>query len=151
MINPVYLKELLMEATSLLPSIKRKEVLVTDDELVELLGDHKAGDNILLIAVLPTYGGYGQEDEAGVISYMQFFLLEKVDYKSFKNRDEYLAVFERTLAATTAFLLEMFTATGRNCTDEILQYDYQIRPISRKAQCNGYEIQIDSKAFSDNY
>lgn len=151
MINPVILKELIMEATALNPSIKKREVLVTDDELVELLGDHKAGDNILLVAVLPTYGGYGQEDEAGVISYMQFFLLEKADYKSFKNRDEYLNVFERTLAAAVDFLVQMFTATGRNCTDEILRYDYQIRPVSRKAQCNGYEIQIDSKAFTDNY
>ncbi|UJF29899.1 hypothetical protein L0B70_00455 [Kaistella sp. 97-N-M2] len=151
MINPVILKELMMEATASIPSIKKREVLVTDDELVELLGDHKAGDNILLVAVLPTYGGGGQEDEASIISYMQFFLLEKVDYKSFKNRDEYLNVFERTLAAAVDFLVQMFTATGRNCTDEILQYDYQIRPVSRKAQCNGYEIQIDSKAFIDNY
>lgn len=151
MINPVILKELIMEATALNPAIKKRSLVVTDDELVELLGDHKAGDNILLIAVLPTYGGSGEEDQASIISYMQFFLLEKVDYKSLKNNDEYLNVFERTLAAAVDFLTQMFTATGRTCLADVLQYDYQIRPVSRKAQCNGYEIQIDSKAFTDNY
>lgn len=151
MISPVILKELLIEATALIPSIKKREVLVSDDELVELLGEHKAPDNIILVAILPTYGGGGDEDEANITSYMQFFLLEKVDYKSFKNKDEYLNVFERTLAAAVDFLTQIFTATGRTCMDEVLQYDYQIRPVSRKAQCNGYEIQIDSKAFTDNY
>lgn len=151
MINPVILKELMMEATASIPSIKKREVLVTDDELVELLGDHKAGDNILLVAVLPTYGGTGQEDEASIISYMQFFILEKVDYKAFKNRDEYLNIFERTLAAAKLFLEQMFLREETNCSLEQLQYDWQMRPISRKAQCNGYEIQIDSKAFTDNY
>ncbi|MEC5156655.1 hypothetical protein [Chryseobacterium sp. MP_3.2] len=151
MISPTILKENILEATSNIPAIKRKEVLVTDDEMVELLGDHKDSQNILLIAVLPSYGGFGQEDEAGMISYMQFFLLEKVDYKKFKNRDEYIAVFDRTLAAAKLFLTEMFGLELLNCSLEQLQYDFRIRPISRKASCNGYEIQIDSKAYSDNY
>lgn len=151
MISPTILKENIAEVASLIPAIKRKEVLVTDDELAEKLADHKNTDNILLVAVLPSYGGFGEEDNSGIISYMQFFLLEKVDYKKFKNNDEYLEVFDRTLEAARAFLNGMFGIELLNCSKEQLQYDFQIRPISRKAQCNGYEIQIDSKAYTDNY
>lgn len=151
MIDPNTLKETLIEVTQNVPAIKKRHVLVNDDEMVEFLGDHKAGDNILLLAVLPTYSGFGEEDAAGAISYMQFFVLEKVDYKSFKNQDEYVAVFQRTLEAARQFLVEMFNINLLNCTQEQLQYDFQIRPVSRKAQCNGYEIQIDSKAYTDEY
>lgn len=151
MIDPQTLAEHIVESTTDIPAIKRREVLVTDDELVELLNDHKETDNIMLVAVLPSYGGFGEEDNSGAISFMQFFILEKVDYKKFKNRDAYIAVFQRTLTAAVAFLDAMFNLEILNCSSEKLQYDFQIRPISRKAQCNGYEIQIDSKAYTDNY
>ena len=151
MIDPNTLKESLIEATQNVPAIKKRHVVATDDEFVEFLSDHKTGDNLLLIAVLPAYGGFGEEDASGAISYMQFFVLEKVDYKSMKNQDEYLAVFQRTLEAARQFLVEMFNINLLNCTQEQLQYDFQIRPVSRKAQCNGYEIQIDSKAYTDEY
>lgn len=155
MIDPNTLKESLIEATQNVPAIKKRHVLVTDDEMVDFLGEHKAGnkpgDNILLLAVLPAYGGFGEEDASGAISYMQFFVLEKVDYKSMKNQDEYLAVFQRTLEAARLFLVEMFNINLLNCSKEELQYEFQIRPVSRKAQCNGYEIQIDSKAYTDEY
>lgn len=151
MIDPNTLKESLIEATQNVPAIKKRHVVATDDEFVEFLGEHKTGDNLLLVAVLPAYGGFGEEDASGAISYMQFFVLEKVDYKSMKNQDEYLAVFQRTLEAARQFLVEMFNINLLNCTQEQLQYDFQIRPVSRKAQCNGYEIQIDSKAYTDEY
>lgn len=147
MISPKKLKENIMEATAYIPAIKSREVVATDDEFVEFLKDHKEADNILLVAVLPAYGGFGEEDEAGTMSFMQFFLLEKVDYKKLKG-DDYIAVFERTLAAARDFLSGMF-GLGVGCQVDVLQYDFQIRPISRKAGCNGYEIQIDSKAFAD--
>lgn len=149
MIDPVTLKETIMEATAAIPDIRRREIVATDDEFVDVLGELKTGDNLLLVAVLPAYGGFGQQDQAGVYSYMQFFVLQKVDYKALKNRDEYLAVFQRTLDAAAAFVRDLFGISALNCSDEQLQYDYQIRPISRKAQCNGYEIQIDSRAFTD--
>lgn len=151
MIDPNTLKESLIEATQNVPAIKKRHVVATDDEFVEFLGEHKTGDNLLLVAVLPAYGGFGEEDASGAISYMQFFVLEKVDYKSMKNQDEYIAVFQRTLEAARLFLVEMFNINLLNCTQEQLQYDFQIRPVSRKAQCNGYEIQIDSKAYTDEY
>lgn len=151
MIDPNTLRESLIEATQNVSAIKKRHVVATDDEFVEFLGDHKTSDNLLLVAVLPAYGGFGEEDASGAISYMQFFVLEKVDYKSMKNQDEYLAVFQRTLEAARQFLVEMFNINLLNCTQEQLQYDFQIRAVSRKAQCNGYEIQIDSKAYTDEY
>lgn len=151
MIDPNTLKETLIEVTQNIPAIKKRHVLVSDDEMVEFLSDHKAADNILLLAVLPTYGGFGEEDASGAISYLQFFVLEKVDYKSLKNQDEYIAVFQRTISVARDFVKEMFGINLLNCTGEQLQYDFQIRPVSRKAQCNGYEIQIDSKAYTDEY
>ncbi len=151
MISPQLLAEHIVESTAGFDSIKKIEVLVSDDELVELLTDHKETDNIMLVAVLPNYGGFGEEDNSGIISYLQFFVLEKVGKSNFKNKDEYLAVFNRTLLAATEFLDAMFNLEVVNCSSERLQYDFQIRPISHKAKCNGYEIQIDSKAYTDNY
>ena len=149
--SPQTLAEHIVESTAEIAEIKRREVLVTDDELVDLLNEHKEAQNIMLIAVLPSYGGFGEEDNSGAISFLQFFILEKVDYKKFKSRDEYIAVFQRTLTAAVAFLDAMFNLEIVNCSSEKLQYDFQIRPISRKAGCNGYEIQIDSKAYTDHY
>lgn len=151
MISPQILKENIVETTAEIAAVKRREVLVTDDELTELLTDHKSTDNILLVAVLPSYGGFGQEDNAGMISYLQFFVLEKTDYSFLKNRNEYLAIYDRTLEVVKQFLEAMFGINVLNCSQEQLQYDFQIHPISRKAKCNGYEIQIDSKAYTDNY
>ncbi len=151
MISPVLLKEHIMESTAEISEIQKREVLVTDDELVELLTDYKTENAIMLVAVLPSYAGFGVEDNTGIISYLQFFVLEKNSRSSFKNRDEYLSVFQRTLTAAIAFLEAMFGLEILNCSDEKLQYDFQIRPISHKAKCNGYEIQIDSKAYTDNY
>lgn len=145
------MSEHIAESTANIPSIKKLEILVTDDELADILSRHKESENIMLVAVMPSYSGFGEEDDAGVISYLQFFVLEKVDYTKFKNKDEYLAVFERTLSVARDFVINMFLLEDVNCSLEQLQYDYQIRPISRKAGCNGYEIQIDSKAYIDNY
>ncbi len=147
MIDPLLLREKVAEVTANIPEIKRKMFVASDDELAEDLQDHKKADNILLMSVIPSYGGHGEEDNAGTYSYLQFFFLEKVDSTSFKNSDEYLAVFSRTLAALRRFLAELFEVEVLNCSRDQLQFDFTIRAVSRKAQCNGYELQIDSKSF----
>ena len=147
MITPQILKEILAENTAEISEIKRKVVVVTDDELVEFLSNHSEDDNILLMAVLPSYSGYGEEDNAGAFSFMQFFFLEKVDYGDFRNQDEYIAVFQRTLTALMEFLRNLLESNA--CSREELQRDFKILPVSRKAQCNGYELQIDAKLFTE--
>lgn len=149
MITPQILKEQVAEICSQIPEIKKKIFVVTDDELSEFLSDHKNSENILLMSVLPNYNGYGEEDDAGVYSFLLFFFLEKVDNGSFKKQDEYLAVFDRTLAAAEKFLKQIFGVNVLNCSNEQLQYDWSIKPVSHTAQCNGHQLEINSKAFMD--
>ena len=112
---------------------------MTDDELVELASDQKKDDNILLVAVLPSYNGFGVEDEAGTISYLQFFIVEKTDYSFLKNRDEYLTVFQRTIEVAKKFILLMFGIELMNCSKEQLQYDFKVLPVKMPGTRDGTE------------
>ena len=139
---------MVMEATSDISEITRRSLVATDDELVELLNDHKTG--IIFLSVLPSFSGYGvDEDNSGIISFLQFFVLEKTDYSSLKKQDEYIEIFQRTLEAAKKFMNHVYKQNINNCSADELQYDFSLRPISRKAQCNGWEIQIDSRAYYD--
>lgn len=149
MIDPRTLSELVNEIKANICEIKKLDFVASDDEFVEILADHKATENLILVTVLPDYAGGGAEDNGEITTMMQFFVLEKVDYKAMKNRDDYMAVFQRTLEAARKFLQAFFALMQERCYAEKLDYDFTIRPIPRKAQCNGYEIQIDSKAFSE--
>lgn len=148
MIDIKLYREMIAETTAEIPEIKKREVVVTDDEFVKFLGDQKNTDNILLIGVLPSYNGFGEEDNAGLMSYMQFFILEKVDYGKFRNNDEYLDVFVRTSEVVNKFLHNIFQMSYVECTPETLEYDVNIRPVARKSECCGYEVQIDSRKFN---
>ena len=150
MIDISLLKERLAELKPELPEIKKIEFVVTDDELANLMTDHKKEENLLLVVVVPSYSGFGEEDESGIQSYLQFFLCKKVDLKVFKNQDEYISTLEEILAVLKPFVKKLFT--NENCASfELERGTLRIDPFARKASCMGYSIEVDEKSQKFEY
>lgn len=148
MIDIKTLREKIAEIRVSIPEIKKVEFLVTDDELANVMGDHKKEDGLLLCAVVPSYGGFGEEDDSGYKSYLQFFLCEKVDLKVFKNQNDYIETLQRISEVVKPFVKTFFTR--EDCLGLDLDRDsLNIDAFSRKAQCMGYSIEVDAKSYTD--
>lgn len=150
MIDPNTLREKVFEMKTDVSEIKSVKFVVDDDELSLELTAHTGKDNMLFGVVLPSYDGFGKEDESGIRSFLQFFVMEKVDYKTFKTQDEYIDVFQRTLLVARKIITHFFGVNGENCLSMDLDYNsLKVYPISKKSQCNGYVIEIDEEKYQD--
>ncbi|KNB60980.1 hypothetical protein [Chryseobacterium sp. Hurlbut01] len=146
MIDIKLLREKIAETRTEIPEIKKIEFLVTDDELANVMTDHKKEDNLMLVVVVPTYSGFGEEDESGFNSYLQFFLCEKVDLKVFKNQDAYVEVLQRISEVVKTFVIKLFAR--ENCLSLNLERSsLNIDTFARKSQCMGYSIEVDEKSY----
>jgi hypothetical protein len=153
MIDPNTLRERISEIRPEIPEIKSVKFVVDDDELAAELKDHSVNDNILLVVVVPSFNGFGKEDESGVRSFLQFFLMEKIDIKNFKNQDQYIDVFQRVLLVVRKFLKKIFPSVDSeavNCLSMNLDYSsLKINPVTKKSQCNGWMIEVDEEKYQD--
>lgn len=148
MIDIKTLREKIAEVRVDIPEIKRVEFLVTDDELANIMGDHKKEENMLLCVVVPSYGGFGEEDDSGFKSYFQFFICEKVDLKVFKNQNDYIETLQRISEVVKPFMKKMFAR--ENCLAMDLDRDsLSIDVFTRKSQCMGYAIEVEDKTYFD--
>lgn len=150
MIDPNTLREKVADMRTAVPEINSVKFVVDDDELSSDLTSHTAKENIFLGVVIPSYDGFGKEDESGYRSFLQFFVMEKVDYKSLKNQDEYIAIFQRTLLVAKKIINNFFGTDGERCLSMDLDYNsLKVYPVSKKSQCNGYVIEIDDQKYED--
>lgn len=150
MIDPNTLREKVFEMKTNVSEIKSVKFVVDDDELASEFTAHTGKENMLLGVVLPSYDGFGKEDESGIRSFLQFFVMEKVDYKTFKTQDDYINVFQRTLLVSRKMINFFFGVDGENCLSMDLDYSsLKIYPVSKKSQCNGYVIEIDEEKYQD--
>jgi hypothetical protein len=154
MIDPNTLREKIFEIKPEIPEIKSVKFVVDDDELASELKDHSINDNIILIVVVPSFNGFGQEDQSGIRSFLQFFLMEKVDSKNFKTQDQYIDVFQRVLVVVRKFLKSIFPSADSDeavdCLSMNLDYSsLKVNPITKKSQCNGWMIEVDEEKYED--
>ncbi|AZA93044.1 Uncharacterised protein [Chryseobacterium nakagawai] len=154
MIEPNTLREKIAEIRPYIPEIKSVKFVVDDDEFAAELKDHAVNDNILLVVVVPSFNGFGKEDESGIRSFLQFFLMEKIDFKHFKTQDQYIDVFQKVLIVLRKFLKHIFHASESdesvNCLSMNLDYSsLKINPVTKKSQCNGWVIEIDEEKYED--
>lgn len=148
MIDIKILREKIAEIRTEIPEIKKVEFLVTDDELASVMVDHKAAENMLLCVVVPSYAGFGEEDESGFKSFLQFFICEKVDLKVFKNQNDYIDTLQRISEVVKPFVQKMFSR--EDCLSmDLDRSSLNIDAFSRKAQCMGYAIEVDEKSYVD--
>jgi hypothetical protein len=140
------LKTLLQECQDEIPGINRNELVLDDSELTNFLKDFKVTDNCMLIGVMPQYTAKGQEDSIQFVNQLQFMILKKSADKDFKNQDDYLDMFQETQGLMVLFVEKLFGEKVEDlCGDfsNIVEQSISIYPTWRKAQCNGWTLEID--------
>lgn len=151
MITIRQLREAIAEITSQIPEIRKVRFVVNDDQLADTLEKFKDSENTMLVCLVPTYQSFAQnEDLTGYVSFLQFFLVDKVDYKKLKSEDDFTELFIKIQDIVNTFISGLFTYQQGEClVFGNLQYDsLVIRPVTNKAQCNGWEIQLDDRTYS---
>lgn len=151
MITILQLREAIAEIVSQIPEINKTRFVIDDDQLADTLSEFKTTENTMLVCLVPTYQSFANdEDLTGYMSFLQFFLVDKVDYKTFKSEDEFTQIFIKIQSLVSAFIGKLFEYHNGECLlFGNLQHDsLVIRPVRNKAQCNGWEIQLDDKTYS---
>lgn len=151
MITIRQLREAMAEIVSQIPEIHKVRYVDDDDQLADRMEKHKESDNTMLVCLVPNYTGFGDnEDITGYMSYLQFFLLDKVDYKKFRNDDDYLDVLIKIQDIVSDFMRVLFDYQIGECLlfGNLKHETLVIRSVKNKAQCMGWEIQVDDKTYS---
>lgn len=147
MISIVTLREALSEIVSTIPEINTVKVVSTDDRFVDKLEKHKQEDNTILICVIPAFGGFKTPEEiGGYKSYLQFFILNKIDYKTTEPED--------VQTILQPLVQDFLKAFAEHTTDDCYTFgnldwtSVAISSITNKASCCGWEIQITDKTYT---
>ena len=145
--TPVQLNNLLTEIKTEIPSIKKTYALVDDSQLVNYLQDFHSADNQLLLGVFPDYGKTGNVSGHRTTSVNMLMILEKSDYSTL-TYDEYIALFERTFQTANTIVDFLISKAEMGCSSLLEHIDVEgitIEPVWRKADCNGYSINFETR------
>ena len=146
MIKVNQLKSLLLESQTEIEGLNKNLLLLDDSELTNFLKDLKISENCVLIGIMPQFVPKGTEDSIRFISQLQFMILKKSADKDFKNQDEYLQMFADTQDLMGLFVAKLFGEKMEDLcsgTAEYIEESLSIYPVWRKAQCNGWALEID--------
>jgi len=146
MIKVNQLKSLLLESQTEIEGLNKNLLLLDDSELTNFLKDLKISENCVLIGIMPQFVPKGTEDSIRFISQLQFMILKKSADKDFKNHDEYLQMFADTQDLMGLFVAKLFGEKMEDLcggTAEYIEESLSIYPVWRKAQCNGWALEID--------
>jgi|GEM_PF-2016057 len=146
MITIKTLREALAEIISEIPEIKTVKEVSNDDRFVERLTNHKNADNSLLIVVVPVYNGFGTEDNGGFLTHLQFFILDKIDYKTTAPEEAQ----EKLQPVVQDFLKKLFAYSHNACRifNNLDRESIDIIAITNKGNCAGWEIQATDKSYT---
>lgn len=143
------LREFLLEVKNTIPGINFTDIVVDDSELVSLLKDREEIENNYLIAVMPSFSITGSEDRLKVNNQLFFMVLKKSTDKDFGGREDYINMFGDTqdlaFALVRYILAEKSGDNGELCglMNELKEDSIAVNPVWRKAQCNGWMIEMD--------
>lgn len=149
MIDLRELREALAEIKISLPQIKTHKLVSTDDRFVDKLERHKKEDNTLLVTVMPAFKGFVAEEKndlGGFRTYLQFFILNKIDYKTEEPEDVQIEL--------QPLVQDFIKALAEHETNDCYTFgnmdwsSISIMGVTNKASCCGWEIQIDDQTYS---
>ena len=118
--------------------------------MAEKADAYTGGKNILL-CLAPTNQGFGEIDYSGFISFLQFFVLKKTDYKKLKSSKDFLQIFKDSQPITLDFFNKLIASEDENGCKIFQEFNFNsvlIKPTRYKTQHNGWEIQIDQKSWT---
>ena len=134
-----------------IPELEQEvEYVVDDDQLAEKADAYTGGKNLLLCLV-PSSQGFGEIDNFGFISFLQFFILKKTDYKKIKSKKDFLKIFKDSQPITLDFFKKLVSSEDENGCKIFQDMNFNsvlIRATRYKTQHNGWEIQIDQKEWT---
>ena len=142
------LKEFTVETKASIDSINSAHVVVTINGLNKIMRDHKKGDNILMIAIVPEHEPRGNDDSYLWANITGFYFLEKTDYSDV-NSEAYLDIFIRTQKVVKEFINKITTDKegGKYCgLFSMLDINtIQVSPVEALSSCNGYFVALELK------
>lgn len=146
MITIKILREAIAEIISEIPEIKSVKEVSNDDRFVDKLEKHKGADNTLLVTVIPVYNGFGTEDTGGFLTNFQFFILDKIDYKTTSPEETH----EKLQPIVQDFLGKLFAYSQNSCMifNNIERESIDIIAITNKGNCAGWEIQATDRTYT---
>lgn len=147
MIDLKKLRETILECKEAIPEINSAKWVSSDDRLTDKLEKHKSSDNTMLLCVTPAFGGFKQDvDNGGYRSYLQFFILNKIDYKTTDPEDVQIEL--QPIVQT--FLHTLSTKETNGCLSfrNLDWSSISVLPIANKANCCGWEVQITDKSYT---
>ena len=136
---------------STIPELEQEVQYVIDDDQLTEKADAYKGDKHLLVCLVPSAQGFGEIDNSGFISFLQFFVLKKTDYKKLKSSKDFLQIFKDSQPITLDFLNKLIASEDENGCKIFQEFNFNsvlIKPTRYKTQHNGWEIQIDQKAWT---
>lgn len=145
--SPKQLRELLAELKTAIPGINSIIPVVDDSQLATKIENKSTADNIILVGVLPQYGRSGsnadrsKRDMAGML-----LIVEKTDYSDFTD-EAFIELYERTFLVADAVEKYLLTKASEGCYNLLSFLDVNsliIRPVWKKAGCNGYSLEFDT-------
>ena len=148
MITIKVLREAIAEIISRIPEINSVKEVSNDDRFVNQLEDHKISDNALLVVVIPYYKGFGEIDQGGFYSHFQFFILNKIDYKTTQPEE----IQEKLQPVAQDFLKCFFQYAQNECKifRNIDRDAVELLAVTNKGNCAGWEIQLTDKSHTGN-
>ena len=134
-----------------IPELEQEVQYVIDDDQLTEKADAYKGDKHLLVCLVPSAQGFGEQDSFGFMSFYQFFILKKTDYKKLKSSKEFLQIFKDSQPITLDFFYKLIASVDENGCKIFQDMNFNsvlIKPTRYKAQHNGWEIQIDQKSWT---
>lgn len=126
------------------------EYVIDDDQLAEKADAYK-GDKHLLLCLVPSMQGFGEDDNSGFTSYYQFFILKKTNYTKIKSSADFLKIFKDSQPITLDFFNKLINSEDEEGCKIFRDFQHNsvlIKPTRYKAQHNGWEIQLDQKLWT---
>lgn len=143
-----WFKEYVQSIQDEIDAINRNKVIIEKDQLVKFLNSQSSAHNLLLIGLMPDFGGKGNNaDEFKLVNITQFMVLKKTTYSEY-DHDAFVNIYEETYVVLEQILNKLLK-DSRNCTE--LRFlntpSIKIEPVFNLASCNGWKLMFNFDMF----
>lgn len=124
------------------------DMIIDKQELANVLKERVPEESSYFISVMPDYGINGEEDNAKWENILQFFILDKTDYRE-HDRDSFRDIFISTQAKAKTFieklLIDKANVDGMFCglLSWLKEDSINVRPVMYLNDCNGWSVEIN--------
>ncbi|MFD2824811.1 hypothetical protein ACFS5M_14100 [Lacinutrix iliipiscaria] len=129
--------------------INSQRLLIDKSALTKYLEAHQSDNNLLLVGIMPDFGGKGlNADEFKLTNITQLMVLKKTTFSEI-NHEEFLDIFEETYLVIEKILEYILNSSREGCTELRFLNTQNIKlvPVWNLSSCNGWKIMLDFDMF----